>query len=98
MIPLLKILSMSKIKRIVLRLIFKIANCRYKGIPTFPEFVDYLLSTDVEMYNEHWLPYYLLCTPCHLNYTVIAKTEDIADDSRWTGNKVYLLSNKYISF
>ena len=48
----------------------------------FSEFVDFLLSTEVETYNEHWLPYYLLCTPCHLNYTVIAKTEDIADDSR----------------
>ena len=44
--------------------------------------MDYLLETEVEDYNEHWLPYYLLCTPCHLNYTVIAKTEDIQGDSR----------------
>ena len=51
-------------------------------MPTFSEFVDYLLDTEVEGYNEHWLPYYLLCTPCHLNYTVIAKTEDIQEDSR----------------
>ena len=51
-------------------------------MPTFSEFVDFLLSTEVETYNEHWLPYYLLCTPCHLNYTVIARTEDIKDDSR----------------
>ena len=56
--------------------------CRYKKVPTFSEFVDFLLSTEVETYNEHWLPYYLLCTPCHLNYTVIARTEDIKDDSR----------------
>ena len=55
---------------------------RFMKVPTFPEFVDFLLSTEVETYNEHWLPYYLLCTPCHLNYTVIAKTEDISDDSR----------------
>ena len=55
---------------------------RFKKVPTFSEFVDFLLSTEVETYNEHWLPYYLLCTPCHLNYTVIAKTEDISDDSR----------------
>ena len=55
---------------------------RYKKAPTFSEFVDFLLSSEVETYNEHWLPYYLLCTPCHLNYTVIAKTEDIEDDSR----------------
>merc|ERR1712131_399449 len=29
---------------------------KYSKIPTFSEFVDYLLDTDVEMYNEHWLP------------------------------------------
>ena len=55
---------------------------RYNKAPTFSEFVSYLLDTEVEDYNEHWLPYYLLCTPCHLNYTVIAKTEDIKEDSR----------------
>ena len=55
---------------------------RFNKIPTFSEFVDYLLATEVEEYNEHWLPYYLLCTPCNINYTVIAKTEHIADDSR----------------
>ena len=49
--------------------------------------MDYLLETEVEDYNEHWLPYYLLCTPCHLNYTVIAKTEDIQGDSRY-GNRI----------
>ena len=38
----------------------------------------------VEEYNEHWVPFYLLCTPCHLNYTVVAKTETIEEDSRWT--------------
>ena len=56
---------------------------RHQKVPTFPEFVDYVLNTDVEEYNEHWVPYYLLCTPCHLNYTIIAKTETIADDSRY---------------
>ena len=56
--------------------------CRYRKVPTFSEFVDYLLETEVEDYNEHWLPFYLLCTPCHLNYSVIAKTEDIQEDSR----------------
>ena len=64
--------------------------CRYKKVPTFSEFVDYLVTTEVEVYNEHWLPYYLLCTPCHLNYTVIARTEDIRDDSRSVANTVEL--------
>ena len=33
-------------------------------MPTFHEFVDYLLDTDPTEYNEHWLPYFLLRTPC----------------------------------
>ena len=61
----------------------KIEVCRYRQAPTFPEFIDYVLNTEVESYNEHWVPYYLLCTPCHLNYTIIAKTETIEDDSRY---------------
>lgn len=55
----------------------------YTSVPTFPEFVDFLLDTQVEEYNEHWLPFYLLCTPCHLNYTLVAKTETIEEDSRY---------------
>ena len=70
-------------------------------MPTFSEFVDYLVTTEVEVYNEHWLPYYLLCTPCHLNYTVIARTEDIRDDSRsvvarTVGVNLTLSSSRYI--
>ena len=40
-------------------------------------------SSKVEEYNEHWVPFYLLCTPCHLNYTLVAKTETIEEDSRY---------------
>ena len=76
--------------------LYKSCSFRFKKVPTFPEFVDFLLSTEVETYNEHWLPYYLLCTPCHLNYTVIAKTEDIYDDSRslMRGKAIYILMYK----
>ena len=66
---------------------------RYARAPTFSEFVSSLLETAVEDYNEHWLPYYLLCTPCHLNYSLIAKTEHIKEDSRLGsgGNLVFFL-------
>ena len=37
---------------------------------------------DVLEYNEHWLPYYLHCLPCHLNYTMVAKTETLPFDSQ----------------
>ena len=33
-------------------------------------------------YNSHWVPVYLLCRPCHLPYTIVAKTETIERDSR----------------
>ena len=45
-------------------------------LPLTPSFLQ------VEEYNEHWVPFYLLCTPCHLNYTLVAKTETIEEDSR----------------
>ena len=43
--------------------------------PSFVEFIDYLLDTPVENYDEHWKPQYLLCPPCHFNFDVIAKMD-----------------------
>ena len=57
-------------------------NIMYNNVPTFKEFVSYLLETSVATYNEHWLPYFLLCTPCHVQYNIIGKTETINEDSR----------------
>ena len=57
-------------------------NSTYTTAPTFPEFISYLLATDVTKYNSHWLPVHLLCRPCSLQYTLIAKTETIKRDSR----------------
>lgn len=42
--------------------------------PTWREFVLYLINTDIASYgDDHWMPYYLFCTPCSLNYDIIAK-------------------------
>lgn len=49
--------------------------------PTFREFIQYLLDTDVEEYDEHWRPISLLCTPCHIKYDVIAKMETLSKDA-----------------
>ncbi|CAG0915512.1 unnamed protein product [Notodromas monacha] len=51
--------------------------------PTFSDFVDYVLSTEHRGHrlDEHWAPYYRFCTPCSLNFTVIAKTETLERDS-----------------
>jgi hypothetical protein len=53
--------------------------------PTFSDFVDYVLSTERrgQKLNEHWVPYYRFCTPCSLNFTVIAKLDTLEEDSRF---------------
>ncbi|XP_018008802.1 carbohydrate sulfotransferase 11 [Hyalella azteca] len=52
----------------------------YKDVPTFPEFVQYLLETPVEDYNEHWLPYHIICRPCDVPYNVVLKLESLDED------------------
>ena len=49
--------------------------------PTFSEFVDYLLRTPVDQFNDHWVPYYLHCHLCEIEYDVIGKMETFKDDS-----------------
>jgi hypothetical protein len=49
--------------------------------PTFPEFVQYLIDEDlVERADDHWIPYYLFCTPCWVDYDVIAQFETLKED------------------
>jgi len=51
--------------------------------PSFVEFIDYLLDTPVENYDEHWKPQYLLCPPCHFNFDVIAKMDTFDRDTNF---------------
>uniref|UniRef100_A0A1B6D0G0 Carbohydrate sulfotransferase n=1 Tax=Clastoptera arizonana TaxID=38151 RepID=A0A1B6D0G0_9HEMI len=49
--------------------------------PTFKEFVRYLIDLDLTHYaDDHWIPFYLYCTPCLLNYNIIAKVETLQRD------------------
>lgn len=49
--------------------------------PTFKEFVRYLISTDlIVRADDHWIPYYLYCTPCLLKYEIIGKVESMLED------------------
>ncbi|XP_014210098.1 carbohydrate sulfotransferase 11-like [Copidosoma floridanum] len=49
--------------------------------PTWREFVDYLINTDLSSYaDDHWAPYYLYCTPCLVDYDLIAKVETLGRD------------------
>lgn len=57
------------------------SNSVYATAPTFREFVSYLLATDVAKYNSHWIPISLLCRPCSLSYTIVAKAETFERDN-----------------
>ena len=46
---------------------------KYQNIPTFREFVEYLLEKSVVGMNAHWMPIYNLCMPCHINYNIIGR-------------------------
>ena len=48
--------------------------------PTFKEFVKYLLIERLEEYNDHWLPYWLHCHMCEMEYDVIGKLETWNED------------------
>ena len=50
------------------------------GRPTFSQFVDYLLREEVSEYNDHWVPYWLHCHVCEMEYDVIGKMETLEED------------------
>ncbi|KAG8225636.1 hypothetical protein J437_LFUL013674 [Ladona fulva] len=64
--------------------------------PTFSEFVSWVIScakkvhsrksgtySGIPGFDEHWAPYFRFCTPCAVNFTVIAKTETLAEDEEY---------------
>jgi len=48
--------------------------------PTFSEFVEYLLRIPVDKFNDHWVPYWLHCHVCDVEYDIIGKMETITED------------------
>ena len=42
-----------------------------EDIPTFSEFLEFVLSTDLlgSGFSSHWVPYWRACTPCHFKYS-----------------------------
>jgi Sulfotransferase family len=64
--------------------------------PTFGEFAAYLVRERVENYDNHWLPYWLHCHACSLEYDVIAKMETFEDDMNFvTGRVVRYIHNLF---
>ncbi|XP_050716915.1 carbohydrate sulfotransferase 11-like [Eriocheir sinensis] len=55
-------------------------NGTLRVVPTFREFVSYLVSRPPEEYDPHWRPVSLLCGLCHVQYTAVVLTETYNED------------------
>lgn len=65
-----------------------------KEQPTFEEFLEFVLSTDLQGvgYDSHWVPFFRYCNPCRIRYDVIGKLETAADDFRYVWDRTGLSS------
>ncbi|XP_042876530.1 carbohydrate sulfotransferase 8-like [Penaeus japonicus] len=65
----------------------KNGDIRFNGklfvIPTFREFVEYLLVTPIGNYDPHWRPYWKHCSPCVVSFQAIGRAETQAQDIRF---------------
>lgn len=55
-------------------------DSEYRREPTFPEFIDYLLHTDPNDYDEHWRPVALHCHVCRFHFDYIIKYEHFEEE------------------
>ena len=46
---------------------------QHNDVPSFREFIEYLLDQTIFSMNIHWIPIYNLCMPCHINYNLIGR-------------------------
>lgn len=53
--------------------------------PTFSEFLQFVVQhyKSGGRFDEHWSPIYQFCTPCSINFTLIAKMETFRRDSEY---------------
>ena len=58
-----------------------------KKEPSFVEFVEYLIETPLDKYDEHWKPIFVLCPPCHFNFDIIVKMETFKRDTEFLLNQ-----------
>ncbi|XP_031622900.1 carbohydrate sulfotransferase 11 [Contarinia nasturtii] len=64
---------------------FRKGNKRKPPGPTFTEFILFLIDNykKGQRFDEHFSPYYSFCTPCTINYTLIAKVETLQRDTEY---------------
>lgn len=50
-------------------------------LPTFSQFLSFIISTPNSFIDNHWRPYHKTCQPCFLKYNAIVKLETADVDS-----------------
>ena len=50
--------------------------------PTFAQFVRFLLATPPADDDPHWMPYWLHCSPCSVDYDAVVKIETSERDMK----------------
>merc|ERR1711971_376112 len=62
-------------------------------VPTFPEFIDYVVKETVGLESPKdwkgvmtWKSYYAKCLPCDVKYDAILKLESHTEDEKWLIN------------
>jgi len=51
--------------------------------PTWKEFITYILNTPATKYDEHWMPIWMLCSPCIIRYDAVSKMETFSEDTQF---------------
>ena len=61
------------------------ADSNLTGIiePTWKEFITYILNTPATKYDEHWMPIWMLCSPCIIRYDAVSKMETFSEDTQF---------------
>lgn len=60
--------------------------------PTFPEFVQYLFESVKrgKTFDMHWVPIVEFCTPCQVDFQIIAHMETLQEDQEYLIRKAKL--------
>ncbi|XP_076048699.1 carbohydrate sulfotransferase 11-like isoform X1 [Oratosquilla oratoria] len=58
-------------------------NSSIRIVPSFKEFISWLVMQHPSQMDPHWRPIHDTCVPCLINYTHIVHTETLTDDLRF---------------
>jgi len=58
--------------------------------PRFHEFLEFILNRELRFDDEHWAPYFMSCSPCHIPYNFIGHFESLYWDIHLLASKTNL--------